>query len=154
MALANPVMIGHSDGGITGLHVAARRSTLLAGLVTIAAHGDVPRPEIMKNIYNLLTVEKWRSRFPDMVREYEALNPNPSPSKHRLGFTQDALTHTRCKSVSGHNINFPMEVVFQIVLDLHQVYQTELRLRLDIDEDIDITIRPRCLVHDRAEDRQ
>ncbi len=75
MALTSPVIIGHSDGGITGLHLAARGAVSLAGVVTIAAHGDAPRPDIMRNIYDLLTVEKWRARFPEMVRKYEQLNP-------------------------------------------------------------------------------
>ena len=39
-ALIAPIIIGHSDGGITGIHLAARGTVPIGGLVTIAAHGD------------------------------------------------------------------------------------------------------------------
>ncbi|MEF2070243.1 alpha/beta fold hydrolase [Consotaella aegiceratis] len=71
-----PIIVGHSDGGITGIHVAARDRIELAGLITIAAHGDAPGEEIMREIYQPLTAALWRARFPEMVAAYERLNPN------------------------------------------------------------------------------
>lgn len=77
MEMASPVVIGHSDGGITGIKLAAGNAVPLKGLVTIAAHGDVPRSDIMRNIYEPLTAAKWKARFPEMVAHYERLNPEP-----------------------------------------------------------------------------
>lgn len=76
LQLDAPVIVGHSDGGITALHVAARGKVALSGIVTIAAHGEPPRADIMRDIYGPLTAEKWRARFPDMVATYEKLNPD------------------------------------------------------------------------------
>lgn len=75
--LSSPIIIGHSDGGITGIHVAARGKAKLRGLATIGAHGDVPRADILRNVYAPLTPAKWRARFPDMIALYEKLNPEP-----------------------------------------------------------------------------
>lgn len=75
LELSAPIIIGHSDGGITGLHVAARGKHKLSGLVTIGAHGDVPATTVMLNSYDTLTPEKWRSRFPETVTHYNDLNP-------------------------------------------------------------------------------
>ncbi|MBK4216201.1 alpha/beta hydrolase [Paracoccus caeni] len=79
--MTSPVIIGHSDGGITGLHVAARGNRRLSGLVTIGANGDAPATTVMRNIYDLLTPEKWRGRFPETVEHYQSLNPEPDFEK-------------------------------------------------------------------------
>ena len=75
--LKRPAVIGHSDGGITGVHVAIRQNCELSGLVAIATHGDAPRTDIMNTIYANLSSKRWRERFPDGVALYERLNPNP-----------------------------------------------------------------------------
>jgi valacyclovir hydrolase len=75
--LDRPVIIGHSDGGITGVHVACRGQASLGGLVTIGSHADAPLPDIMRTIYEPLTAARWRARFGDGVALYERLNPEP-----------------------------------------------------------------------------
>lgn len=75
--LVDPIVIGHSDGGITGLQIAFRENVGLSALVTIAAHGWAPQERIMREIYEPLTAERWRARFPEMVALYEQVNPDP-----------------------------------------------------------------------------
>jgi pimeloyl-ACP methyl ester carboxylesterase len=75
--LDRPVIIGHSDGGIAAIHVAAGGRVPLGGLVTLAAHADPPHPDLMRTIYASLTAAKWRAKFGDGVALYERLNPEP-----------------------------------------------------------------------------
>lgn len=70
-----PIIIGHSDGGITGVHVAGRGRVPVRGLVTIGAQGDAPPAASIKFLRESLTADRWRQRFPDTVARYEALNP-------------------------------------------------------------------------------
>lgn len=72
------ILVGHSDGGIAALHVAARRR--LAGLVTLGTHADPPSPEV-KPVFDAMTEAKWRERHPETITTYERANPAPDFSR-------------------------------------------------------------------------
>ncbi|WP_298491476.1 alpha/beta hydrolase [uncultured Maritimibacter sp.] len=74
--LRRPALIGHSDGGVAALEVAARRQTDIAGIVTIGAHRYVPTRKVRDELC-ALTPTSWRAQAPEGVRTYEALNPEP-----------------------------------------------------------------------------
>jgi len=77
LGLSDPCIIGHSDGGVTGLHLAARQTCQIAGLVAIAARGAPPGADKIRDIYTQITAASWRARFPEAVARYERLNPTP-----------------------------------------------------------------------------
>lgn len=77
LRLDHPILLGHSDGGVTALHVAARRRVSLGGLITVGASCDPPSAEIRKRFYASASASMWRRRFPAVVARYEALNPAP-----------------------------------------------------------------------------
>lgn len=77
LGLERPVVIGFSDGGIAGLHIAARGRCPLAGLVTLGAHMNPPERSVLDGVYRTLTASAWRERFPEMAALYEARNPAP-----------------------------------------------------------------------------
>ena len=85
LGLRRPILLGHSDGGVTALHVASRRRVELAGLITIAANGDPPSADIRERFYARLNAQTWRRRFPAMVDRYEALNPSPDFDRFLAG---------------------------------------------------------------------
>ncbi len=80
--LKDPVVLGHSDGGIAGLHLAARKRARIGGLVALAAQMRPSAPEIVARSYAPLTAEGWRRRFPEHVARYE--RENPAPDLRRL----------------------------------------------------------------------
>lgn len=75
--LRKPILIGHSDGGIAGIHVAARGVAPLGGLVTLGAHADPPNAQLMRDIFDKISAASWRKKFPEGVALYEKLNPQP-----------------------------------------------------------------------------
>ncbi len=75
LKIDRPYVIGHSDGGIAGIHLATSRP--LAGLVTLGAQARPPASEALDTIFRPLTAEMWRGKFPDDVALYERLNPAP-----------------------------------------------------------------------------
>jgi valacyclovir hydrolase len=104
--LSAPTIIGHSDGGIAGIIVAARKNVHVAGLVTIGAHAEPPRADILRDVFMQLTAKKWQARFPDTVTLYEQLNPEPD--FYRLF---EALVNMWCNTAEG---NYPAELATNV----------------------------------------
>ena len=71
-----PVVIGHSDGGITGVWMGIRRRVPLGGIIAIGAQADPPTGEALA-LFDGLTEADWRLRFAAGVAAYEATNPEP-----------------------------------------------------------------------------
>lgn len=71
-----PVVIGHSDGGITGVWMGIRRRVPLGGIITIGAQADPPTGEALA-LFEELNEADWRRRFATGVAAYEASNPEP-----------------------------------------------------------------------------
>lgn len=75
--LEHPFIIGHSDGGITAIRIAAAKRRTLAGIVLMMTHEDPPSRDLLDGIFAKLTPAIWRAKFPDEVALYEQLNPVP-----------------------------------------------------------------------------
>lgn len=72
-----PVLVGHSDGGIAALHVAAAGRVPLGGIAVMAANGAAPSDAVIAGILSQVSAESWRQKFPDSTARYERINPAP-----------------------------------------------------------------------------
>ncbi|AIR90705.1 alpha/beta fold hydrolase [Pseudomonas cremoricolorata] len=70
-------VIGHSDGGIVGLRLAAARAVQVDKLVTLGAHWTLHADDPVRGMYAGITAERWRQMFTAEVERYEATNPQP-----------------------------------------------------------------------------
>jgi valacyclovir hydrolase len=70
-------VIGHSDGGIVGLRLAASGQVNLACLVAVGAHWHLPEGDPVRDIYAGVTEDEWRGMFGEQVARYEQENPVP-----------------------------------------------------------------------------
>lgn len=77
LALTKAAIIGHSDGAIVALRLAAAGLVQAQGIVAVGAHWDLPLGDPIRAIYNTITVEKWQARFSEQITCYEAENPAP-----------------------------------------------------------------------------
>lgn len=74
--LTDVLVVGHSDGGIAALHLAARRCPRVRAIVTIGADAEAPDDQTQA-LYRAMTADTWRARFPEGVAQYERRNPQP-----------------------------------------------------------------------------
>ena len=91
--LNGPIVIGHSDGGIAAIRVAAARRKAIGGMVLLGAHADPPSQSLLNGIYAQLSEESWRAKFPGGVALYESLNPEPNFARlfeETIGMWRDA----------------------------------------------------------------
>ena len=77
LGLAEASVIGHSDGGIAALRLAASGSTWIDKLITIGAHWMLSADDPTRKIYARITAAGWHEMFPEGVDRYLALNPEP-----------------------------------------------------------------------------
>lgn len=77
LGLVNAGIIGHSDGGIAALRLAAKGHSWINTLVTIGAHWALPADDPTRKMYASVTAARWRELFPEQVNRYLALNPEP-----------------------------------------------------------------------------
>ncbi|MFD1332232.1 alpha/beta fold hydrolase [Methylopila musalis] len=75
--LGDAGIIGHSDGGIVALRLAASGLARPRFLVTVGAHGSLPADDPTRALYRSVTAAGWREMFPAEVARYEAENPAP-----------------------------------------------------------------------------
>lgn len=97
--LQAPVLVGHSDGGIAALHVAAAQRLRLGGLAVMGANGGPPAAEVIDGILSKVSAQSWRQMFPDSTARYERINP--APDLERL---IDTLRDLWCDTRAG---NYP-----------------------------------------------
>lgn len=76
LSLDDVSVIGHSDGGIAALRLAAR-SSLISKLVTIGAHWALKADDPTREMYAGITAADWREMFPSEVVRYQSINPEP-----------------------------------------------------------------------------
>ncbi|MDX7987398.1 alpha/beta hydrolase [Xenorhabdus sp. 12] len=74
-------IVGHSDGGIVALRLAASGTILIDKMVVIGTHWTLPENDPMKEIVKHITVESWRARLPETYESYQRLNPQPDFNK-------------------------------------------------------------------------
>ncbi len=71
-------LIGHSDGGIVALRLAAAPGVVRPRfVVAVAAHWVLPDDDPIREVYQGVTVEEWREMFSEQIERYEAENPEP-----------------------------------------------------------------------------
>lgn len=70
-------IIGHSDGGIVALRLAASGLARPRFIVAVAAHWQLQDDDPTREIYRGVTAEEWRGMFGQQVERYEAENPDP-----------------------------------------------------------------------------
>lgn len=99
-------MIGHSDGGIVALRLAAENKFEFEKLITIGARWALKANDPARNICAEVTPEMWRNMFPDQYEKYQQLNPAPDFVK----IINALVTMWLDTSIKGH----PCETVGQI----------------------------------------
>ncbi|AOY95376.1 alpha/beta hydrolase [Cupriavidus sp. USMAA2-4] len=77
LGLTDAGIIGHSDGGIVALRLAASGAVRPRFVVAAGAHWQLPADDPARAIYQGITVDEWRGMFPQQVQHYEAENPAP-----------------------------------------------------------------------------
>jgi pimeloyl-ACP methyl ester carboxylesterase len=80
MLLDGPAaVIGFSDGGVVGYHLASKYPTLVTHLVAVGANSRVDgmTPETLEWTRTRLTVEELARDVPDIEKRFRALNPSP-----------------------------------------------------------------------------
>lgn len=81
LGLSEAGIIGHSDGGIVALRLAASGLVRPGFVVAVAAHWQLPDDDPTREIYRGVTLEDWRGMFGQQVERYEAENPDPDFSR-------------------------------------------------------------------------
>jgi len=76
-----PMFIGHSDGGIVALRIAAAGAVRPSKVVTLGAHWTLGPDDPTRGIYTGVTPEGWLGMFPEGVAAYRGLNPAPDFEK-------------------------------------------------------------------------
>lgn len=77
LGLTKAGIIGHSDGGIVALRLAASRLVQPRFVIAVGAHWRLPDDDPARGIYESITVTEWREMFGPQVERYEAENPDP-----------------------------------------------------------------------------
>ncbi len=113
LGLQNAGIIGHSDGGIVALRLAASRTVQPEFVIAVGAHWMLPENDPTRQIYQTITLENWRGMFGNQISVYNAENPEPDFGKlfkattHMwLGCDEDAYP-----GASVRNIQCPLLVV-------------------------------------------
>lgn len=77
LGLTDAGIIGHSDGGIVALRLAASGIVRPRFVVAVGAHWQMPADEPTREIYQGITMDEWRGMFSEQVQNYETENPAP-----------------------------------------------------------------------------
>lgn len=77
LGLTDSGIIGHSDGGIVALRLAASGAARPRFVVAVGAHWQMPADDPTRDIYAGISVEEWRGMFTEQVLAYEGENPEP-----------------------------------------------------------------------------
>ncbi len=78
LGLSKAGIIGHSDGGIVALRLAASGLAQPRFVIAVGAHWQLPDNDPTRGIYESITVEEWREMFAQQVERYETENPDPN----------------------------------------------------------------------------
>lgn len=70
-------IIGFSDGGIVAYRLAALTSLTIEKLVTIGSRWHLKNTEPTRGLFQKITGESWRAKFPATYSAYLKLNPEP-----------------------------------------------------------------------------
>ncbi len=70
-------IIGHSDGGIVAMRLAASNLAQPRFVVAVGAHWQLPDDDPTREIYRGVTAQEWREMFGQKIKRYEGENPDP-----------------------------------------------------------------------------
>lgn len=110
LGLTEAGIIGHSDGGIVALRVAASHLARPRFVVTVGAHWSLPDKNPTREIYRSVTAQEWREMFGAKIQTYE--DENPDPDFARL------FEATRAMWLGKGNDAYPNETVRAIAAPL------------------------------------
>lgn len=77
-------VIGHSDGAIVALRLAANPAHPIERIIPIGAHGALPDDDPVRKLFARVNGEYWRERFPESYARYQQLNPEPDFDRFAL----------------------------------------------------------------------
>lgn len=103
-------VLGFSDGGIVAYRLAAFTKLNIKKIITIGATWHYKNTETTRPIFEKLTAQSWTEKFPDTVKLYEQLNPQPDFGK----LVEAAKVMWLDAGASGH----PNEAVSEITMPL------------------------------------
>ncbi|WP_252348856.1 alpha/beta fold hydrolase [Gluconobacter sp. P5E10] len=113
LELQKPGIIGHSDGGIVTLRLAASHAIQPEFVIAVGAHWVLPENDTAGQIYQTINLAKWRETSGNQIAIYNAENLAPDFGKlfkaatHMwLGCDEDAYS-----GASVRNIQCPLLVV-------------------------------------------
>ena len=75
-------IIGHSDGGIVALRLAASHRARPRFVVAVGAHWQLPDDNPTREIYRNVSIQEWQDMFGEKIKRYE--NENSAPDFMRL----------------------------------------------------------------------
>lgn len=113
-------IIGHSDGGIAALRIAAANTVRIDKLVTIGAHWALGADDPVREMYAQVTAQSWREMFARSYDSYQALNPAPNFERLAVALRELWLDMSEA--------GYPQETVRNIRADLLVVRGDEDRL--------------------------
>lgn len=103
-------LIGHSDGGIAALRLAAAKTLNIDRVTVIGAHWALPPDDPTREMYAGITAEAWREMFPHSYDRYMTLNPEPDFER--------LATAVRTLWLDDGPDGYPVETVREIVASL------------------------------------
>ena len=105
-------VLGFSDGGIVGFRLATRSDLKIKKLITIGSHWHPKNLASVIEIYNRVTPESWKNKFPETFEIYEKLNPEA----HWYHFIQSVLGMWKDTSSSGYPGEKVKEITCPVVI--------------------------------------
>lgn len=110
LGLGEVGIIGHSDGGIVALRIAAFGLFQPRFVVAVGAHWQLPDDDPTRGIFQATSAKDWREMYGAQIARYE--NENPTPDFVRL------FDATRAMWLGNGPDDYPGEVVSKITSPL------------------------------------
>ncbi|MDO4904707.1 MAG: alpha/beta hydrolase [Lautropia sp.] len=120
LQLARYSVLGHSDGAIVALRLAADPANPIDRIIPIGAHGDLADDDPVRRIFGRVTGDYWRERFPESHASYQRLNPEPDFDRFALimqrlwsssdadGYPGESIRHIGCEVLIVHGDADPL----------------------------------------------
>ncbi|MBS0848745.1 alpha/beta hydrolase [Citrobacter sp. JGM124] len=77
LAITGCAIIGHSDGGIVALRIAAQQFIPLERVILVGAAWQLTDNDPVKTMYENMSTERWLQAFPTAEKIYQQLNTQP-----------------------------------------------------------------------------
>ncbi|MFT8898400.1 MAG: alpha/beta hydrolase [Acetobacter sp.] len=107
LGLQKAGIIGHSDGGIVALRLAASHDVQPELVIAVGAHWILPENDPARQLYQTITLEKWSAMFGEQITTYNAENPEPdfgklfnAAARMWLSCDNDAYPSTSVKDIT------------------------------------------------------